>query len=413
MRILPRFNRRVEYSSLPGTFGMIPFILRRLVRALILLFVYQFLLFFLIQAMPGDFVSTLIGLPPPLRHGLRTLFGLDDPLWKQYLRWLTGFFTGNLGTTFQFPHRPVGEILLDMAPRTLFLFLPAALLSFWLGIWLGKHLGFSPRQKWFRILIEGPLITLGVMSYNSFPIWLAFVMVQIFAIQLRWFPAENVLSMNRWSGARVSANQVMVLLLLTAAFCIGGSVALGRLIKTNKRDGAGRAWARSLIALFPWCAAFLGWHLFGLAPLALDLLWHLALPLATVVIFSFGETMLLMRLLMRQQVREDYVSVARAKGLSPARIRDRHLAPLAIMPLLTRFLIQLPFVLMGSVVIETAFFWKGMGSLLLTAIDVQDIPVIMAIGSVVGVLMLIAHSILDIVHAWLDPRVRNEKAIRV
>ncbi len=389
---------------------MVPFILRRLVRTLVLLLLYQFLLFLLIQAMPGDFVSTLIGLPSPLRRGLRTFLGLNDPLWKQYLRWLVGFFTGNLGTTFQFPHRPVGKILLELAPRTLFLFLPAALLSFWLGIWLGKYLGSPFRRKGFRVLVEGPLILLGVLSYNSFPIWLAFVLVQIFAIRLRWFPAENILSMNRWSGAPVTANQIITLLFLTVTFCGVSSALLGHL---TGRRGARRFWVRPFIWLFPACVALLGWYLSGLAPLALDLLWHLALPLATVVLFSFGEPLLLMRLFMRQQAAEDYVHVARAKGLSLARIRDRHLAPLAIIPLLTRFLIQLPFVLMGSLVVEVAFFWKGLGSLILTAIDFQDIPVIMAILSVVGVLMLVAHGTLDVIHAWLDPRVRDERAIRI
>lgn len=387
---------------------MTPYILRRLVRTLVLLLLYQFLLFFLIQAMPGDFVSTLIGLPPPLRRGLRAFLGLSDPIWKQYLRWLAGFFTGNLGTTFQFPHRPVGKILLELAPRTLFLFLPAALLSFWMGTWLGKYLGSPFRRKGLSVLIEGPLTLLGVIGYNSFPVWLAFVLVQIFAIRLRWFPAENVLSMNRWSGARVTANQVILLLFLTATFCGVSSALVGHL--TVKR-GARQSRVRPFISLFPACIALLGWYLSGLAPLALDLLWHLALPLATVVLFSFGEPLLLMRLFMRQQATEDYVYVARAKGLPPARIRDRHLAPLAIMPLLTRFLIQLPFVLMGSLVVEIAFFWKGLGSLLLTAIDFQDIPVIMAILSVVGVLMLIAHAALDVIHAWLDPRMRDERTV--
>lgn len=388
---------------------MTSFILRRLVRTLVLLLVYQFLLFFLIQAMPGDFVSTLIGLPPPLRRGLRAFLGLNDPLWKQYLRWLADFFTGNLGTTFQFPHRPVREILLELVPRTLFLFLPAAFISFWLGTWLGKYLGSPFRRKGLRVL-EGFLILLGVISYNSFPIWLAFVLVQIFAIRLRWFPAENMFSINRWSGAWVSANQVIVLLLLTAAFCMVGSALLGRLTKKRMRS---RVWARPFFVLLPESVALLGWYLSGLAPLALDLLWHLALPLTTVVLFSFGESLLLMRLFMRQQAAEDYVYVARAKGLPLAGIRDRHLAPLAMTPLLARFLIQLPFVLMGSLVVEIAFFWKGLGSLLLTAIDFQDIPVIMAILSVVGVLMLIAHGALDIIHAWLDPRVRSERAYRI
>ncbi len=383
---------------------MLRFILRRIARALIILILYQSLLFVFTYALPGDFVSTMIGLPLPLRQGLRAVLGLNDPWWKQYLRWMGQFFTGNLGTTYQFPHRPVSGILLDLAPPTLFLFLPATLLAFGLGIWLGKFTGWLPgKRRRLYAAVEGPLIALAVMAYNSFPLWLAFVLVQIFALRLRWFPAENVLSFHRWSTARIPSDLVMALLLLTAILLITGCAWIGHLAR---RKGRHFIWLRRA-GLLAFVALILGgWYLSGLAPLALDLLWHLALPLATVILFSFGETMLLMRLLMRQVAGEDYVFVARAKGLPSRQIRDHHLARLAMIPVLSRLLIQLPFVLLGSLVIETAFFWKGLGSALLTAIDFQDIPVIMAILSLVGVLMLIAHTLLDVLHAWLDPRVR-------
>lgn len=385
---------------------MTRFILRRLIRAALVLLIYQFFLFVLIQAMPGDFVSTMIGLPPSLRQGFRSLFGFTDPLWKQYLRWVVQFFSGNLGTTFRFPHRPVSHILLEMAPPTLFLFLPATVISFGLGIWLGKQIGWTagPKRR-SRSFLEGSLIALAVMAYNSFPLWLAFVLVQIFALRLRWFPAEKMLDFNRWIGAPVSVARVMMLMLLTIVLIAVTWAGLDRWARRRCPYSSWRRWAGPLLC----GAAALGWYLSGLAPLALDLLWHLALPLITVVLFSVGETMLLMRLFMRQQAREDYVYFARARGLPPAQIRDRHMAPLAIMPLLTRFLIQLPFVLLGSLVVEIAFFWRGLGSTLLSAIDFQDIPVIMGIFSVVGILMLIAHGALDILHAGLDPRWRGER----
>ncbi|MGB9871737.1 MAG: ABC transporter permease [Anaerolineae bacterium] len=383
---------------------MLRFILRRIGRALITLILYQSLLFLLIYALPGDFVSTMIGLPLPLRQGLRAVLGLNAPWWQQYLRWMGQFFTGNLGTTYQFPHRPVSGVLRDLAPPTLFLFLPATLLAFGLGIWLGKFTGWSlGKGERLCSAAKGSLIALAVMAYNSFPPWLAFVLVQIFALRLRWFPAENVISFHRWSTAPISSDLVMALLLLTGILLITGCAWIGRL--TRRR---GYHWLRRAGILAFGALIFGGWYLSGLAPLALDLLWHLALPLTTVVLFSFGETMLLMRLLMRQMADEDYVFVARAKGLPPRQIRDHYLARLAVIPVLSRLLIQLPFVLLGSLVVETAFFWKGLGSALLTAIDFQDIPVIMALLSLVGVLMLIAHIAIDILHAWLDPRVRAQ-----
>lgn len=377
---------------------MVRFILRRLARSFVTLLVYQALLFLLIQAMPGDFVSTLIGLPPSLRHGLRTILGFNDPLWKQFLRWMGQFFSGNLGTTLQFPHRPVLPILLELAPRTIFLFLPATLLTFWIGTLLGKYIAWPPVKRGWRAFGANAGIIIAVITYNSFPLWLAFVLVQFFALRWRWFPAENFISFHRWVLVPISPNQVIGLLLLTVVLLI---VVYG-FTRRQKSQGFRLLLMSGLITL-----TLLAWYASGLAFLALDLLWHLALPLATVVLFSVGEPLLMMRLFMRQMAGEDYIAVARAKGLPSQRIRDHHLARLAIIPVLGRFILQLPFVLLGSLVVEVAFYWKGMGSLLLTSIDYQDIPVIMGMLSVFGLLMLVAHTVLDVLQAWLDPRVRT------
>ncbi len=374
---------------------MVRFICHRLLRALITLILFQTLLFFLLQAMPGDFVSTLIGLTPPMRQGLRHALGLNDPLWQQYLRWMGNFFTGRLGTTLRFPHQSVGRILWALTPRTLFLFLPASVISVGLGYWLGKHLG-GRHRSWSRPIA---VLTGGaILASTAFPPWLAFLMIQIFAIRLRWFPAENVISPNRWAGVPVSADTVILALLLTAVFL---GLAFWLVCRLTRRS------------LFRWIGGMAGlagtgvvWYLSGWGSLALDLLWHLALPLTTVVVLSIGEPMLLMRFTMDQTAGEDYVRVARAKGIPARMVRDRHMARLAFLPVLARFLIQLPFVLLGSLVVEMAFFWKGIGRELLIAIDFHDLPVVMGVFSVVGTWMLVSHVLLDILHAWLDPRVR-------
>ncbi len=379
--------------------AMVRFILYRLLRAGITLLLFQTLLFLMLQAMPGDFVSTLIGLPPPLRRGLRAVMGLNDPLWQQYLRWMRDFFTGHLGTTFRFPHQSVGRILWSLAPRTLFLFLPASVLSIGLGYGLGRYLG-GRRRPWdgASLMLTGGAI----VAATSFPPWVAFLLVQIFALRLGWFPAENVLGTGRWVGATVSADTVILWLLGTGGLMMGAFYLLGRVTRWHRhRTCLRRVGAIALIG-----GAVLAWYLSGWGLLALDLLWHLALPLTTVVLLSFGEPMLLMRLAMLQVANEDYVRAARAKGLPPQVVRDRHMARLALVPVLARFLIQLPFVMLGSMVVELAFFWKGIGRELLTAIDAHDVPVVMGIFSVVGTLMLLAHVLLDILHAWLDPRVR-------
>jgi peptide/nickel transport system permease protein len=378
---------------------MARFILRRLVRALVTLILFQTILFLLIQAIPGDFVSTMLGMPPSLRQAMRRVMGLDAPLWQQYLRWMGQFFSGRLGETYQFPHRPVIWILAAHAPRTLLLFLPAAVIALGLGLWLGRYLGWRRRSWW-----SAPATGVAIACYTAFPPWLAFLLVQVFALKLRWFPAEGILGHSSWRGTS-TASDVIIMWLLLSALVVG--LALLGLWRLTQHTGSKRSWLRVLGGAVLLGGAGLAWTFSGWLLQALDLLWHLILPLTTLVLLSFGESMLLMRVTMQDTLYEDYVLAARAKGLPDSLVRDRHVARLAMLPVLARFIIQLPFVLIGSFAVEGAFHWQGMGYALFQAVDIQDIPVLMGILSIVGVAMLAVHVALDILHAWLDPRVRT------
>jgi peptide/nickel transport system permease protein len=338
-----------------------------------------------------------MGMPASLRQAMRRVMGLDAPLWQQYLRWMGQFFSGRLGETYQFPHRPVVWILAAHAPRTLLLFLPAAVIALGLGLWLGRYLGWRHKGWW-----NAPATGVAIACYTAFPPWLAFLLVQAFALKLRWFPAESILGYTSWRGASTASDVVIMWLLLTAL--VAGLAFLG-LRRLARRVTSKRPWLRIVGGAIILGGAGLAWTLSGWLLLALDLLWHLVLPLTTLVLLSFGETMLLMRVTMRDTLYEDYVLTARAKGLPDRVVRDRHAARLALLPVMARFIIQLPFVLIGSFAIESAFHWQGMGYALFQAVDIQDIPVLMGILSIVGVSMLVVHVALDILHAWLDPRV--------
>ena len=377
---------------------MLRFIVRRLVRALITLVAFQTVLFLLIQAVPGDYASILRG-SSLYRHGMRVLLGLDAPVWQQYLTWMGRFFTGDLGTSFQLRNVPVADLLLGVSPRTLLLFLPAALLGFGLGVWLGKRIAWH-RGGW----LEFAASVTGAAFYTSFPPWLAFVLVNIFALQLRWLPAENLVNFNYWLGARVTPDAVVRWMLLTV---IVDGALLTSLLWLAGRGTRSRRLTRLLGGAAIVGLTFGAWLASGWAVYALDILRHLALPLTTLTLLSFGETMLLMRTAMIEYLGDDHVLMARAKGLTDAAVRDRHVARLALLPVLARLILQLPFVLLGSFVIERFFFWRGMGQALFTASDFQDLPVLMGILSIVGMVMLLAHLGLDILHAWLDPRVRD------
>ena len=95
---------------------MASFLARRLLRALITLLVFQTILFLLIQALPWDFV-TLTRMSATYQRVLRHALGLDLPLWQQYFNWMKGFFTGDLGTSFQYRGIPVFSLFLTRFPR--------------------------------------------------------------------------------------------------------------------------------------------------------------------------------------------------------------------------------------------------------------------------------------------------------
>ena len=377
---------------------MTKFILRRVVRGLVALLLFQSLLFALIHALPYDFSAFIPS--PGLRAFIRHQFGLDRPLWEQYIRWLLGFVHFDLGVSYLYWPTPVSELLLGRLSRTLLLFLAGAILAYLFGLWLGKMIA------WRR----GGLFELGVTlgglaAYTSFAPWLGFVMINLFGWYLGWFPYQRLVNHNIWFNAPVTMDSLLAALVVTGVLAFGPLLLLRRV--TLRLKSRSRRWLWRMGGLLVVGAGVWGWwSRSGLDYLALDVLAHLALPLTTVVLLSFGETMMIMRTTMLETLHEDYVLMARAKGLPDRIVRERHVARNAILPVITRLALNLPFVLVGSLVIERVFVWQAMGQLIFDAVEWQDIPVLMGILSVVGSLTLIVHVVLDILYVYLDPRIR-------
>ena len=139
---------------------------------------------------------------------------------------------------------------------------------------------------------------------------------------------------------------------------------------------------------------------------AMDIAYHMILPIFTVTVVAFAGTALLTRTTMMEVLKDDYILTARAKGLSQKRIRDRHAARTALLPVVTSFIFTIITIIDGSVLTESIFSWPGMGQLILEAVVQEDIPLAMATFSFIGILALIAHFIADISYAFLDPRIR-------
>jgi peptide/nickel transport system permease protein len=378
---------------------LLGFIVRRVIRGVIALLAFQFLLFALVHSLPGDFASIAGALSGPSgRAGLQRQLGLDLPLLQQYLEWLKGFVQLDFGQSFLYRPETVSGILLDRAPRTLLLFLSAAALSYVLGIWLGKIVAWRRGG-----LFEFGALSVGLAAHTSFAPWLAFLGLGIFAWNLGWLPYQNLINFNVWLRVDISLDEILLRMVISG-LVLFGALLLSSLI--TRKVARGQRAIRAAIFLVAALIVVALWQRSGYSPLALDVLRHLMLPLGTVVLLSFGETMMTMRATMLETIGEDHVAAARAKGLPDKIVRDRHVARIAMLPVLTRILLNLPFVLVGSLVIERVFFWRAMGQVVFNAIEFQDLPLIVGVLTMIGLISLIAHIVLDVLYVALDPRLR-------
>jgi peptide/nickel transport system permease protein len=166
---------------------------------------------------------------------------------------------------------------------------------------------------------------------------------------------------------------------------------------------------------------FLGSRLFGL-PLGgratpalangwlshwLDIARHLVLPTVTLAIVSFGEYVLVTRSALLDVLGEDFVLVARAKGLSPYEVVRRHALPAAALPIVTLIGLNLGLIVAGAVQVEMVFSWPGLGLAMLEAVTRRDYPVLQGVFLLLAVSVVFANLAVELAYPRLDPRTRG------
>jgi peptide/nickel transport system permease protein len=137
-----------------------------------------------------------------------------------------------------------------------------------------------------------------------------------------------------------------------------------------------------------------------------DILWHMTLPLANLIIIGLAGSILLMRNSMLEVMGEDYIMTARAKGLSERSIMYRHAARNAMLPVVTSIALSVGGVISGGVLTETIFTWPGMGYFLVTSVLSQDFPAVQGAFYLLALITIISNMVADVMYAFLDPRVR-------
>jgi peptide/nickel transport system permease protein len=137
-----------------------------------------------------------------------------------------------------------------------------------------------------------------------------------------------------------------------------------------------------------------------------DVLWHLTLPLITLTMGSLAGWLLLMRNSMLEVMGEDYITTAKAKGLSERKVMYRHAARNAMLPIVTAMALGLSHVIGGGVLTETIFSWPGMGQYLVQSTYAYDFPAVQGAFFLLAILTIIANMLADLLYSYLDPRVR-------
>jgi peptide/nickel transport system permease protein len=301
------------------------------------------ILFLMFRLMPGDPTTAYIDptFTAEQRQVVLHQFGLDLPLWQQYLIYLGNLIHGELGLSFRY-RTPVAGLILDVLPNTLLLTLTALIVAYAFGALGGALLAWK-RGTW----VEAVAIPVVLATRAAPEFWLGMLLLAIFAFGLGWFP----------SGSANTAG---------AAFPT--------------------AWARVTSA---------------------DFAHHLVLPAATLAIYLQGLPLLLMRANMLEVMQEEFITMARMKGLSEWTIMVRHAARNALLPLVTAFALGFGASIGGNVVVETVFSWPGIGRMLVDAVASSDYPLAQGSFLLIAVVLVVMNAVADMLYGVLDPRVAH------
>jgi peptide/nickel transport system permease protein len=316
---------------------MTDYIIRRLLIAVPSLLGISIILFTVLALAPGDpfeELATNPNIPPEVRANLRAKFGIDDPVFVRYLRWLAAMAQGDWG--FSFASRvDVDTLILQRVPTTLFIVGSSQLLALAIALPVGIYAATRPYSVFDQIAN-----TLAFVGFSLPTFFTGLLLILIFSITLDWLPF------------------------------------------VYRADIAATGWR---------------WYW--------EHLRQAIMPITVLGLFQAASYTRYVRSAVLDVVRLDYVTTARAKGLSERAVIVRHVARNALIPVVTLVALQMPAVFGGAIVTEQIFRVPGIGSLLISAMLANDTPVVMAVTFVFACLVVLFNLIADVLYGWLDPRI--------
>lgn len=340
---------------------MFRYILRRLLILPVVMLGLSVLIFAMLQMLdPIERAALYVSSPPKNPSALAEIiqkYGLDQPIYLQYFHWLNRVLHGNLGWS-KTAQMPVLSAISTYFPATLELSLWSFVPIIIIGIWLGLQAALHHDQ-----FVDHVARLFSIIGY-SFPSFVfGLIMLMIFYAWLGWLPPGRL---SDWASAITYSPQFHI---------YTGMNTVDALLN-------------------------------GRLDIFLDALRHLALPVLTLAYLDWALMLRVMRSSMLDVVRLEYITVARAKGLSERVIINRHARPNAMIPVATVGGLLLAGLLNGVVITETVFNYHGMGWWSAKAALSFDAVSVLGITLLAGAVLILADLTVDVLYAYLDPRIR-------
>lgn len=332
---------------------MLRYVAKRLLQAIPVLLGVSILVFLIMRVFAADPAPVVLGQHATEQEmaAWREANGLNDPIIVQYLSFLAGAITGNLGESY-YTHTAVTQELLSRFPATVELALVAIVIAAVAGIALGVvsavHKGTA---------LDGAATVLALIGVSMPIFWLGILLIILFAGTWHILP----------SGGRIDP--------LLAP--VGGT---GLYLVDTLFSGDLEAFA--------------------------DAAAHIVLPALALSMYSMAVITRMTRSSMLETLGEDYVRTARAKGLRRGRVNRRHALRCAMLPVTTVIGLQLGSLLGGAMLTETVFAWPGIGKYVVECILKSDFPVVQGAVLLIGAIFIVINLAVDVVYAYLDPRIK-------
>jgi peptide/nickel transport system permease protein len=313
---------------------MTGYLLRRLVQAVVVLVIVSFIVFGLLQLLPGGPARAVLGnrASPASIANFDRQYGLTRPIVVQYVIWMGHLVRGTLGWSYT-ANQSVASLIAERLPKTLILTISSVILAIIVGLPMGMVQAVRRNKALDQV---STFVSFAFYSIPSF--FLGLVLIILLAVDVHLFPAEG--PQGTGFGQVLSQSRALVLPVVTLA--LGGIALFSRYMRSSVID--------NLV--------------------------------------------------------EDYVRTARAKGAGRARVLLRHVLRNALAPIATILGLFLPVLLSGAVVVETVFNYPGMGLLFWTAATKRDYPTELGITMLAALLTVVGSLLADIAYAISDPRIR-------